>query len=155
VTILLLAVPLQVVDEVGPATCLQFGQAWLLIGLILFNVREEICRVNEKEALILLQQNEKTNFFVDDRRSSAGIVGGSIWEVKRALAANEGRILVSSMPFYHPFIQNEYLLFARHGFCKLDRPRAPFAGRMDPKTQHFLATHAFRQSTHRLISGLR
>jgi len=63
VTILLLAVPLQVVDEVGPATCLQFGQAWLLIGLILFNVREEICRVNEKEALILLQQNEKNQFF--------------------------------------------------------------------------------------------
>jgi hypothetical protein len=59
-------VPLQVVDEVGPATCLQFGQAWLLIGLILFNLREEICRVNEKEALLLLQQNEKNQFFVDD-----------------------------------------------------------------------------------------
>jgi len=109
----------------------------------------------KKRRFFFSSRTRKTNFFVDDRRSSAGIVGGSIWEVKRALAANEGRILVSSMPFYHPFIQNEYRLFARHGFCKLDRPRTPFAGRMDPKTQHFLATHAFRQSTHRLISGLR
>ena len=124
------------------------------MGLILFNVREEICRVNEKEAYLLLPQNEKTDFLVDDRRSSADGVGGLIWEVKRALWVNEGRILASSMPFNRPFIHNEYILFARHGFCNRDRPRTPFAGRIDSKTQHMPAEFTFRQNTHRLISGL-
>jgi len=109
----------------------------------------------KKRRLFFSSRTRKTNFFVDDRRSSAGIVGGSIWEVKRALAANEGRIMTSSMPFYRPFIHGEYILFAGHGFCKLDRPRTPFPGRIDPKPQHLLAEFTFRQNTHRLISGLR
>jgi len=108
----------------------------------------------KKRRLFFSSRTRKTNFFVDDRRSSAGIVGGSIWEVKRALAANESRIMTSSMPFYRPFIHGEYLLFAGHGFCKLDRPRTPFPGRIDPKPQHLLAEFTLRQNTHRLISGL-
>jgi len=48
----------------------------------------------KKRRIFFSSRTRKTNFFVDDRRSSAGIVGGSIWEAKRALAANEGRILV-------------------------------------------------------------
>jgi len=108
----------------------------------------------KKRRIFFCRRTKKPIFFVDDRRSSAGIVGGSIWEVKRALWVNEGRILASSMPFNRPFIHNEYILFARHGFCNRDRPRTPFAGRIDSKTQHMLAEFTFRQNTHRLISGL-